>query len=107
VPRRRTSRAPPATLIRAHDIARSYGLRYVYTGNVHDPARGSTHCPACDALLIGRDWYTLTAWNLTPDGRCRACNARCAGVFDGAPGRWGARRLPVRLADVASESFAQ
>ena len=92
---------PPATLIRAHDIARSYGLHYVYTGNVHDPARGSTYCHACGARLIGRDWYELSAWTLDPDGCCHACGARCAGVFDAAPGVWGARRRPVRLADFA------
>ena len=90
---------PPATLARAHAIARGYGLHYVYTGNVHDPTRGGTICHACGAQLIGRDWYELTAWNLTDDGHCRSCGARCAGVFDGRPGRWGARRLPVRLAD--------
>jgi len=91
---------PPATLLRAHAIATSYGLRYVYTGNVHDPAHNSTYCAGCGAQLIGRDGYTITAWTLTADGCCRACGVRCPGVFDGAPGHWGARRLPVRLADV-------
>jgi pyruvate formate lyase activating enzyme len=93
---------PPATLTRAHNIATSYGLHYVYTGNVHDPVGGSTYCPGCGALVIGRDWYEITAWNLNDEGDCRACGARCAGVFDGKPGRWGARRLPVRLADYAA-----
>ena len=64
---------PPATLRTARRIGREQGLRYVYTGNIHDPAGQSTYCHACDALLIGRDWYDLTAWTLTPDGRCRAC----------------------------------
>lgn len=93
---------PPETLVRAHAIAAGYGLRYVYTGNVHDPVRGSTYCHACGALLIGRDWYRLHQWHLTADGACRTCGARCAGVFEASPGRWGARRLPVRLADVAA-----
>ncbi|HOU41831.1 MAG TPA: AmmeMemoRadiSam system radical SAM enzyme [Promineifilum sp.] len=88
---------PPATLSRARTIALSNGVRYAYTGNVHDEAGGSTFCHACGERLIGRDWYTLTAWNLTADGHCRRCGAACAGVFDGPPGRWGARRLPVRL----------
>jgi pyruvate formate lyase activating enzyme len=72
-------------------------LRYVYTGNVHDEAGGSTTCHVCGARLIGRDWYRLTVWGLTDDGRCRRCGAPCAGVFDGPPGNWGARRLPVRM----------
>ncbi|MFN8624548.1 MAG: AmmeMemoRadiSam system radical SAM enzyme [Candidatus Binatia bacterium] len=90
---------PATTLARARGIARSYGLHYVYTGNVHDEAGGSTACPECGTRLIGRDWYVLTAWNLTPDGRCCSCGAPCPGVFEAAPGTWGPRRLPVRLGD--------
>ena len=93
---------PPATLSRAREIALGYGLRYVYTGNVHDERGASTYCHACGETLIGRDWYVLTAWNLDADGRCDACGADCAGVFAGAPGTWGARRQPVRLSDFAS-----
>ncbi len=88
---------PPATLTRARAIARQHGLHYVYTGNVHDPEGGTTFCHACGTALIGRDWFAIVHWNLTPDGRCPACGAACAGVFDGPPGGWGARRLPVRL----------
>ncbi|TMH48360.1 MAG: AmmeMemoRadiSam system radical SAM enzyme, partial [Betaproteobacteria bacterium] len=36
---------PAATLTRARKIALGHGLRYVYTGNVHDPEGGSTYCP--------------------------------------------------------------
>ncbi|MGE0521232.1 MAG: AmmeMemoRadiSam system radical SAM enzyme, partial [Candidatus Binatia bacterium] len=97
-----TPATPPSTLARAHDIARGYGLRYVYTGNVHDPARGSTYCHGCGALLIGRDWYRITAWQLDAEGRCAACRTPCAGVFAARPGTWGARRLPVRLRDLAA-----
>ncbi|HSP97312.1 MAG TPA: AmmeMemoRadiSam system radical SAM enzyme [Candidatus Dormibacteraeota bacterium] len=90
---------PAATLLRAHDIARGHGLRYVYTGNIHDPTHDSTYCHACGALLIGRDWYEITAWHLDAEGRCLDCAAPCAGVFEARPGTWGARRQPVRLAD--------
>jgi pyruvate formate lyase activating enzyme len=57
---------PPATLARARRIALANGIRYAYTGNVHDEEGGSTYCHACGAHLIGRDGYTLTAWNLAP-----------------------------------------
>ena len=87
----------PATLVRAREIALATGIRYAYTGNVHDPTGQSTRCHGCGAILIGRDWYELGAWRLDADGRCAACGERCAGVFEGRPGRWGARRLPVRL----------
>jgi pyruvate formate lyase activating enzyme len=88
---------PPATLTRARDIARRAGLHYVYVGNVHDRAGGSTYCHHCGALLIGRDWYELLAWHLTADGRCATCGTPLAGRFDPTPGTWGARRQPVDM----------
>ena len=88
---------PPATLLKAWRIGRAAGLRYVYTGNIHDEKSQSTYCHECDALVVGRDWYLIIAWNLTDDGHCRNCGARCAGVFDGPAGTWGRRRLPVYL----------
>jgi pyruvate formate lyase activating enzyme len=91
-----TPRTPPATLTRARDIARSKGINHVYTGNVHDRVGGSTWCPGCGAVLIERDWYELGAYNL--DGnRCRRCGCEIAGKFEPQPGRWGARRQPVRV----------
>ncbi len=88
---------PLATVVRAQSIARRNGVRYAYTGNVHNPSGESTRCHACDALLIGRDRYRLTTWGLTGDGRCRACGEAWAGVVEERPGTWGARRLPVVL----------
>jgi pyruvate formate lyase activating enzyme len=88
---------PAATLTRARTLAMRNGLRYVYTGNVHDRAGGSTWCHGCGALLIERDWYELGRWGLAPDGCCAACGVRVPGVFEARPGTWGARRLPVRL----------
>jgi pyruvate formate lyase activating enzyme len=88
---------PAATLTRARAIALKNGLRYVYTGNVHDEAGGSTACPGCGTRLIGRDWYRITAWRLAPDGTCPDCGTRIAGSFEPRPGDWGARRQPVRL----------
>ncbi len=93
---------PPATLRRARQIALDNGVRYAYTGNVHDEAGGSTYCHVCQALLIGRDWYRLTRWHLTADGCCRDCGTPCAGRFAGPPGDWGQKRLPVRLQDFAA-----
>jgi pyruvate formate lyase activating enzyme len=95
---RDTPPTPPATLTRARAIAMGRGLRYVYTGNVHDPAGGSTWCHGCGGLLIGRDWYELGGWGLDPRGCCRACGTQAAGVFEAAPGSWGRKRQPVRFA---------
>jgi pyruvate formate lyase activating enzyme len=88
---------PPATLAMARKIAMKNGIRYAYTGNVQDEGGGSTYCHHCDEKLIGRDWYELSDWNLTADGRCRYCGGACAGLFEAQPGRWGARRAPVML----------
>jgi len=88
---------PPATLTRARTLAMRNGLRYVYTGNVHDRAGGSTWCHGCGALLIERDWYELGRWGLGPHGDCLACGARLPGEFGARHGTWGARRMPVRL----------
>ncbi len=89
---------PPATLRRARGIALDAGMRYVYTGNVHDPEGESTWCHECGGLLIGRQGYRITGWYLTEDVTCGTCEAPAAGIFNGAPGDWGPRVQPVRLA---------
>ncbi|MEJ2679779.1 MAG: AmmeMemoRadiSam system radical SAM enzyme [Gemmatimonadota bacterium] len=86
----------PATLTRARRIALANGVRYAYTGNVHDPAGGSTYCHNCGIRIIGRTGYDLTDWGLE-DGHCAWCGAAVAGVFETRPGTWGSRRMPVRI----------
>jgi pyruvate formate lyase activating enzyme len=90
-------RTPPETLRRARRIAMQNGLHHVYVGNVHDPEADSTYCTGCGGLVIGRDWYELTAWELDAGGRCRHCGTPCPGVFEGRPGGWGARRIPLHI----------
>lgn len=92
---------PAATLSRARRIAMNNGLRYVYTGNIHDSEGGSTYCHGCGALLIERDWYQLGTWRLDTTGACRECGTVLPGRFDHKPGGWGRKRLPVRLSAVA------
>jgi len=87
-----------ATLRAARAIARREGLRYVYTGNVHDPAGDATICHGCGAAVIERDWYQLLAWRLV-DGACGACGAAIAGRFDPRPGDFGRRRLRVHIGE--------
>jgi pyruvate formate lyase activating enzyme len=86
---------PASTLARARSIGRANGLRYVYTGNIHDPEGQTTLCHACGGLLIGRDGYAITGWGLDAEGACAGCGEPCPGVFEGEPGRWGPRRQPV------------
>lgn len=93
-----TPPTPPATLTRARAIAMHNGIRYAFTGNVHDEDGESTYCHGCGSRLIGRDWYVITDWRLTADGRCPDCGEQCAGHFEAQPGSWGARRQPVTIA---------
>ena len=92
---------PSDSLTRAREIAMRSGVRYAYTGNVHDESGQSTYCHHCGTRLIGRDWYVITEWALTPQGQCPSCGTTCAGRFEAAPGDWGAKRMPVRLASYA------
>ncbi len=90
---------PPTTLTRARDIAMKAGLRYVYTGNVHDAAGSSTYCHECGHLLIERDWYELGRWGLDQQGCCEECGTRIPGLFEAQPGHWGSRRQPLIIHD--------
>jgi pyruvate formate lyase activating enzyme len=88
---------PPAILSRARQIALDNGLRYAYTGNVHDREGDTTFCHRCRAPLIVRDWYEILEWHLDRAGACERCGTLCAGVFESTPGHWGPRRKPVVL----------
>ncbi|HEY6897490.1 MAG TPA: AmmeMemoRadiSam system radical SAM enzyme [Rhodocyclaceae bacterium] len=88
---------PPATLVRARRIALDAGLRYVYTGNVHDREGDATHCPGCDAKVIERDWYNILAYRLDEAGHCRQCGQAIAGRYGKFGQPFGSRRIPVRL----------
>jgi pyruvate formate lyase activating enzyme len=92
---------PPETLKRAREIARLAGLRYVYTGNVHDEESGSTYCPSCENAVIVRDWYEIHGYRLTDDGACTHCGARLAGRYQKFGKPFGSRRIPVRLSTAA------
>lgn len=88
---------PHSTLLKARQIALNNGVRYAYVGNVHDKTAESTYCHSCGKLLIGRDWYQLSEWNLEASGNCRFCGERCAGVFNDKPGTWGAKRKSIAM----------
>jgi len=88
---------PASTLRRSRDIARRAGLRYVYTGNVHDAEGGTTHCPGCGEGAIVRDWYELLQYRVTPEGTCASCGTRIAGHYGAKAGTFGRRRVPVAI----------
>jgi pyruvate formate lyase activating enzyme len=86
---------PPETLRRARRQALQAGLKYVYTGNVHDLEGDTTWCAKCHAPLIVRDWYELLEYRVTAEGTCPDCGAAVAGHFDAKPGTWGRKRQRV------------
>jgi pyruvate formate lyase activating enzyme len=93
---------PPATLTRAREIALRAGLRYVYTGNVHDEEGGTTYCPSCGEAVIVRDWYDIRGYHLTETGNCEHCGALVAGRYQKYGKPFGPRRIPVRLAGMTA-----
>ena len=97
---------PIETLLAARELALKQGVKYAYTGNVDDVRHQSTYCPHCGRLVIERNWYDLGVYHLQGD-RCTHCGGQIAGRFDAAPGTWGRKRLPVRIAQFARPSSAQ
>ncbi len=91
---------PPTSLqslLQACKIARKNGFFFVYSGNVHDKKSSSTFCHQCGELLIGRDWYELSEWNLSASGHCLSCGAKCPGKFAAKAGTWGSTRQSIML----------
>jgi pyruvate formate lyase activating enzyme len=70
-------------LIRACEIGREAGLRYIYAGNL--PGRvgrwENTYCPSCDALLIERYGYIIKQMKIAHDGKCPQCATKIPGVW--------------------------
>jgi pyruvate formate lyase activating enzyme len=91
------SPTPVRSLLLARQIALKNGVHYAYIGNAHDKSADSTYCHGCGKLLIGRDWYELSEWNLDDSGHCRFCSTRCAGVFRPQPGKWGTKSQRVLI----------
>jgi len=67
-----------ATMQRAKEIAKSFGIKYVYLGNVLDD--GSTYCPKCQTELIHRDGYKSKILNLS-NSTCTNCGEVIEGVW--------------------------
>src|SRR6267154_212528 len=84
-------------LLRAVEIGREAGLRYIYAGNL--PGRvgqwENTRCPQCDETLIERCGYLIKDYRLTQDGRCPHCATEI-------PGRWA----PGFEGQIASHPFS-
>jgi pyruvate formate lyase activating enzyme len=78
-----TPATPPATLIRAAEIGRREGLRYIYAGNLPGEVGDleNTRCSQCGRILVERYGYQIIANELDEAGNCPSCHAPI-------PGRW-------------------
>lgn len=79
------------TLIRAAEIGREAGLRYVYAGNIpgHVGEYESTHCPKCSTRLVKRSGYVIQEYKITGNGNCSNCGGKIAGLWPKDPSTVG------------------
>lgn len=63
---------PIGTLERAHQIAKSEGILYVYIGNVPGHRLENTYCHNCGALLIQRYGFDMAHYSISK-GQCPKC----------------------------------
>ncbi len=79
-------RTPAETLVRAYDIGKAAGLRFVYPGNCHAGVgkRENTYCPSCNKLLIRRRGFVVED-NRMAGPTCPFCNTAIPGVWESSP----------------------
>ncbi len=72
---------PIELLQKAANIAKVYGMKYVYMGNTG--INTHTHCPNCQTLLIERARYCIEI-NTIKNGACPNCGQKIYGVYNNA-----------------------
>jgi pyruvate formate lyase activating enzyme len=75
------------TLIRAAEIGREAGLRFVYAGNLPGQVGEyeDTFCPQCNYRLLQRRGYVILAYHITGEGTCPKCNTKIPGLWPTDP----------------------
>ncbi len=70
-------------LVRACEIGRAAGLRYIYAGNLPGKVGRweNTYCPTCDDLLVERYGYLIRQMNVSRAGSCPSCATRIPGIW--------------------------
>ncbi len=73
---------PVKSLLRAHDIGKARGLKFVYAGNLPGEVGRTedTFCPSCGTTLVERTGFRVLA-NRLVHGSCHRCGTKI-------PGRW-------------------
>ncbi|MGI8919358.1 MAG: AmmeMemoRadiSam system radical SAM enzyme [Pyrinomonadaceae bacterium] len=72
-----------AQLVRACEIGRAAGLRYIYAGNLPGKVGRweNTYCPTCDELLVERYGYLIQQMNVSRAGSCPSCGTKIPGIW--------------------------
>ncbi len=75
------------TLLRAAEIGREAGLRFVYAGNLPGEVGEyeDTACPECNFRLIKRRGYIIQEYLVTGDGKCPGCGGKIPGIWHKNP----------------------
>ena len=77
------------TLLRAAEIGREAGLRFVYAGNLPGQVGEyeDTYCPQCNHRLIRRIGYIIKEYHITSEGTCPKCNTVVPGLWHKDPSK--------------------
>jgi pyruvate formate lyase activating enzyme len=83
----------PEDLMRAAEIGKNAGLKFIYAGNLPDRVGDleDTHCYNCGHTVVSRYGYFIEEYRLTPEGNCPQCGTLI-------PGRW-APKFEGQIAD--------
>ena len=71
---------PVSTLEKARKIAKTFGINYVYIGNVPGHKYNSTFCPNCGKMLIHRKGFSILEFHIK-DGKCEYCGTPIPGIW--------------------------
>lgn len=84
----------PEDLLRAVDIGKRSGLRFVYAGNLAGMVGDleDTKCSNCHSILVKRYSYLVEQYRVTAEGACPDCGIQI-------PGRW-AKEFDGQIASV-------
>ena len=74
-------------LLRAAEIGKEAGLRFVYAGNLPGQVGEyeDTFCPTCNFKLVKRRGYIIEEYHVTSQGNCPRCAEKVPGIWHAHP----------------------
>jgi pyruvate formate lyase activating enzyme len=72
---------PESTLLKAREIGKDAGLKYVYLGNVRGSGYADTYCPSCNTKLVERNGFSVVFNKIDGSGTCINCGEKIYGVW--------------------------